>query len=252
MSGADRSVSGKVERLFLKAGRGRPMVEVEAGGGISCIAGLGIEGDAHANRLSPRQVLLTLASELADLSIAPGALYENMVVSLAAPQHFRPGAALVFEDGVEIRLTMFCEPCKLIKPIVDDLTKMVHHRGILGVVVRSGAIRAGDSIKLSPNRYRPLPESVKQRFLDFVVTIPPGRVVRYLDVTSAMGVDASFIRALPGYIRRASGLQLPLHRIVNARGGLLNSIPDQAGKLGLEGVAVHGGLVDLARHRWQG
>ncbi len=249
MSGAARSMSGKVEHLFLKPARGKPMLEVAS---FTCIACLGLQGDVHANRFSPRQVLVTLACQLDDLAIAPGALYENMVVSLAQPDQFLPGAALVVDGAVEIRLTMFCEPCKIIEPVVGDLGKMIHRRGILGVVVNGGDIRAGGALKLFPNRYVPLPESAYQRFVDFVVTIPPGRVVRYLDVTTAIGVDASFIRALPGYIKRACALNLPLHRIVNARGGLLNSVPGQASMLADEGVAMNGGFVDLVRYCWQG
>ncbi|MES2900645.1 MAG: MGMT family protein [Pseudomonadota bacterium] len=247
MPGIEKIVGGTVEKLYLK-----PRVEMEAGSVMSCIAGLGINGEKHANRLSPRQVLVTLASDLLALSLAPGVLYENMVVSLASPVQFQPGAALVFEGGAEIRLTMFCEPCSLIAPLVGKLSDMIDRRGILGVVVHGGDIRSGDAFSLIPGRYRALPDTVQQRFVDFLATIPRGRVVRYLDVTIALGVDTSFIRALPAYIKRAIGLPLPLHRIVNARGELLTYVPGQAALLAAEGVAVQGNRVDLVRYGWHG
>lgn len=147
---------------------------------------------------------------------------------------------------------MFCEPCKVIGAVARDLKKMLRRRGILGLFVHGGELRRGETFTLIPARYRPLPDSMQQRFADFLATVPPGRVVRYLDVTVAMGVDASFIRALPGYIRRASALSLPLHRIVNARGELLAFVPGQAGLLVAEGVTVNGNCVDLTQYCWQG
>lgn len=253
MTPADNAgIPGRLERLFLKARRGHPVTEVDATGRVRCIAGLGLAGDIHAHRLSPRQVLVTLASELASLAIPPGALYENMVITLPSPLGFRPGAALIFDSGVEIRLTMFCEPCKRILPVVGDLKAVLHRRGILGVVVSGGELRRGDGLTLLRDRYPALPESARQKFLDFVATIPAGRVVRFADVATAMGVDRSFIRALPGYIKRASDSGLPLHRIVNAWGGLLSVMHGQAQLLGAEGVVVAAGSVDLKRYLWQG
>jgi alkylated DNA nucleotide flippase Atl1 len=219
----------------------------------ACEAGWGLTGNVHGHRLSPRQILVTLESELSELGIAPGALYENMVIALAAPELFRPGSALITSSGVEIRLTMYCEPCKRILPIVQSLAKMVHRRGVLGSVVKGGRLEIGDQLHIIGNRYAPLPESAFQKFLDFVPLIPHGRVVRYSDVTMALGVADSFVRALPGYIKRSLGLGLPVHRIVSAKGGLLDFLPGQAQLLADEGVITSGqGKVDLAACLWQG
>jgi alkylated DNA nucleotide flippase Atl1 len=237
----------RVEALFIKRGAQREPRDT-----VTCVAGLGIEGDAHANRLSPRQILVTLASELDVLHIPPGSLFENMVISSPAPESFRPGAALTTASGVEIRLTMYCEPCKRIAPVVGDLRKMIHRRGILGTIVTGGQITCGERIELVPGPYPPLPDSAKQKFADFVRTIPAGRVVRYLDVTVAMGVAPSAVRAIPGFIARAAGTGLPTHRIVNARGALSASMPDQAAKLAAEGVTVQDGTIDLDDHLWAG
>jgi len=240
---------GVIDGLYLKRRHG----ELANEPALQCVAGLGIVGDVHANRLSPRQVLLTLSSELEQLRIAPGALQENIVISCGRPELFRPGSALLSASGVEIALTMFCEPCKRIAPLAPKLSKLIHRRGVLGRFVSGGALRAGETVDLIADRYRALPESPYQNFLDVVAAIPAGRVLRHADVAIAMGVADSFVRALPGYIRRSVNLGLPLHRIVNARGQLLDFIPDQAARLGREGVAVRGDVVpDLAHYLFDG
>lgn len=236
-----------ITKLFYKPARHQPVVAQNA---IALTAGLGIAGDIHAHKLSPRQVLVTLAAQLDALDVAPGALYENLVIEGAALEDFRPGSAIVSGD-VEIRLTMYCEPCKRIAPLVGNLAAVVERRGILGAVVQGGTLRTGDAVVLIAGRYTPLPDSVQQKFCDFVATIPIGRVVRYRDVAMAIGVDDSFVRALPGYIKRNRDAGLPLHRIVNGRGQLLAALPQQASMLAAEGVASDG-AVDLERFLWQG
>lgn len=234
--------------LFVKPARHRAVVAHDT---ITLTAGLGIAGDSSAHKLSPRQVLVTLASQLDELALAPGALSENLVLASADIEDFRPGSAIVCGD-VELRLTMYCEPCKQIAPLVGNLAAVVERRGILGVVVRGGALHAGDAATLIPGRYPPLPDSVQQKFVDVVAAIPPGRVLRYRDVALAMGVDDSFVRALPGYIKRnLHDANLPLHRIVNSQGQLLATLPQQARLLAAEGVPSNG-AVDLTAVLWQG
>jgi alkylated DNA nucleotide flippase Atl1 len=252
---------GRIEKIFRKESHGKPTIELGPGEMLECIAGFGIQGDVHANRLSPRQILVTLQSELDELQIAAGALRENLVISTNSAEMFRPGSALITDKGVEINLTMFCEPCKRISSVVPDLGSMINRRGILGYIEKGGAIQIGDAVSLVASRYSPLPESPYQKFLDFVSTIPAGKVVRYLDVTIAMGVADSFVRAVPGYIKRSVGNNIPLHRIVNAQGNLLTYVPNQAKILAEEGIAVKMesdlfgeslGKIELESHLWQG
>ena len=241
-------MTAKAEHLFVKARHGKPMAETDT---LTLVAGLGIMGDLNAHRLSPRQILVTVASELEALALPPGALRENLVIATDTPGDFQPGSALASAGGVEIRLTMHCEPCKQLLPLVADLAGMIGRRGILGVVVGGGQLRRGDALELVPGRYSALPESVYQKFLDFVPTIPRGRVVRYSDVALAIGADSSFVRAIPGYIKRSLATGLPLHRIVTARGQLLATIPGQAARLMAEGVLAHG-AVELDTFLWHG
>jgi alkylated DNA nucleotide flippase Atl1 len=235
---------GVIDGLYLKRRHG----ELANEAALQCVAGLGIVDDVHANRLSPRQVLLTLSSELEQLRIAPGALQENIVIACGRPELFRPGSALLSASGVEIALTMFCEPCKRIAHLAPKLSMLIHRRGVLGRFVTGGELRVGESFELIPGRHEALSESPYQNFLDVVAAIPAGRVLRYADVAIGMGVADSFVRALPGYIRRSVGRELPLHRIVNARGQLPNLVPAQAARLQAEGVTVAGNTVSLRDH----
>lgn len=235
---------GVIDGLYLKRRHG----ELTNEAALQCVAGLGIVDDVHANRLSPRQVLLTLSSELEQLRIAPGALQENIVITCGRPELFRPGSALLSASGVEIALTMFCEPCKRIAHLAPKPGMLIHRRGVLGRFVTGGELRAGETFELIAGRSVALPESPYQKFLDVVAAIPAGRVLRYADVAIAMGVADGFVRALPGYIRRSVGRELPLHRIVNARGQLPNLVPAQAARLQAEGVTVAGNTVSLRDH----
>jgi alkylated DNA nucleotide flippase Atl1 len=245
--------TGTIQHLYLKPARGKPMQAVGAGESVACVAGYGLLGDVHANRLSPRQVLVTLAGELDALRIAPGALLENIVIACDEPALFQPGAAIVAASGVEIRLTMFCEPCQRIAAVGHRLSTLLRRRGVLGVITTGGELRPGERIELIADKYPALPESPYQKFLEFLPTVPPGRVVRYRDITIAIGAADSFVRALPGYIKRSGGMGLPLHRIVNARGELLPLLPEQAARLRAEGVDLRGdNAVDLDRYLWEG
>lgn len=255
------SLAGKIEGLYVKTKHGEPTIELLSDDAMICEDGFGIRGDVHANRLSPRQVLITITSELEHLSISPGALRENIVISSSHPESFRPGSAIVTGSGVEIRLTMYCEPCKRIAHVEENLAKLINRRGVLGSFEKGGEIRQGDTLKLIPDRYDPLPESAYQKFLDFILTVPTGRVVRYFDVTVGIGVAHSFIRAIPGYIKRSAGKPMPFHRIVNAQGNLLDFIPGQATDLEAEGVILQSGFglfdegtrsVSLSKYLWQG
>lgn len=242
---------GRIAQLFLKPAHGAPAVPRPV---LRCEAGLGIDGDVHAHRLSPRQVLVTLASELLALGIATGALGENLVIAGPPAALLRPGAALLGAGGVVIRLTMFCEPCQRIAHLESRLARLLRRRGVLGVIETGGILRAGEALQLVAGRYRPLAAAAYQRFLDFMPTVPAGRVVRYRDVTTAIGAADTSVRALPGYIRRSLALDLPLHRIVNARGELLPFMPAQGALLHAEGVLERGDAtaVDLRRYLWEG
>ena len=153
---------------------------------INLLAGLGVEGDAHAgetvqhlyrikldptapNRAQVHFLHAELFDELADQGfvITPGAMGENVLTRgldlLAMPTGtlFRIGEALVEISGIR-------DPCKKIDQLGNGLTKalfardadggLVRKAGIMGIVLEGGRVRPGDTIEvtLPPEPHRPL------------------------------------------------------------------------------------------------
>ncbi len=88
-----------------------------------------------------------------------------------------------------------------------------------------------------------------------VAGIPHGRVATYGQVAALAGVRGNARQV--GYALAAipESLDLPWHRVINARGGVsarkrtrLHDLQRQL--LELEGIEFLGGMVDLGRFRW--
>jgi MOSC domain-containing protein YiiM len=142
---------------------------------IRLVAGLGVEGDAHAGttvkhrsrvKKTPdlqnlRQVHLIhaeLHDELATrgFEVAPGAMGENITTRgldlLALPTD----CLLRIGDDAVVRVTGLRNPCKQLDGLVpglmaavldrDDDGRLVRKAGIMSVVVRTGDVRPGDPI----------------------------------------------------------------------------------------------------------
>lgn len=221
-----------VHSLFVKRERGILMSETQS---LKLRRGYGIEGDVNADAISPRQVLVVRCEDLFELSIPPGELRENIVLGNVSLSTFKPGAAIAFTNGAVIRLTFYCEPCKRIAPLVDSLKSIVRKRGILGVVVRTGAIAVGNIAELEPNRFPALSEKPYERFLDFSLKIPRGKVVTYKQVIRGIGVDRSYFRAIPNYLKKTPN-SYPIHRILDSGGNTVTHIPQQKKLLEAEGI----------------
>jgi MOSC domain-containing protein YiiM len=146
-------------------------------GAIRLLAGLGVEGDAHAGEtvkhrsrvaVDPtqpnlRQVHLThseLLDELAQrgFNVAPGDLGENLLTAgvdlLALPR----GSLLHIGDSAVVEVTGLRNPCSQIEAFQPGLLAAVlEHRpdgslwrkaGIMGVVRETGMVAAGDSLRI--------------------------------------------------------------------------------------------------------
>ncbi len=225
---------GIVEYLFLKQKHKTPMSSLSK---IYLCQEYGIEGDINSDRTSPRQILLVDANDTNKLSIAPGELRENIVLKEIDSAIFKPGAKLTFSSGAEIRLTFYCEPCKRISHLVDSLQSIERKRGILGVVVTEGKIIKGDHVVIKPNYFPPLSEIPYQRFLQLVNKIPPGKVITYKQVLKSIGVDRSYYRVMPLYLKKAP-TGYPIHRVLNSQGQTISHISQHRAKLAAEGVEV--------------
>ncbi|MBG1260896.1 hypothetical protein F8S20_18035 [Nostoc sp. BAE] len=224
-----------ITHLFTKVKPGSAMVELKT---LNLEVGYGLEGDINADPISPRQVLIVRYEDISDLSIKPGELRENIVVTGIEFENFIPGSLLTFESGAAIRLTFHCEPCKRIAHLVESLKSIQRKRGILGVVIKSGKIQVGSSFQVQANKFPPLSENPYQRFLNFIIQIPSGKVVTYKQIIKGMGVDNSYLRAIPTYLKKTSDADYPLHRILDSQGHLINYVKQQKNKLLNEGVKV--------------
>ena len=243
-----------VKHLFLKKERRTSMSETTF---LDLSKGYGIEGDINADRISPRQVLIVNSKDLSELSISPGALRENIVLDNVSTEIFKPGGLITFPSGAAIRLTFYCEPCKRIAHLVDSIKDVREKRGILGVVVQTGIIEIEDIAKIEPDYFPALPEKPYERFLDFVLKIPQGKIVTYKQVIRGIGVDTSYFRVIPLYIKKAPETY-PTHRILDSQGKIISHIPQQKELLEAEGIEFISSLdssdnqpsVSLLKYAW--
>lgn len=224
-----------IMHLFTKVKSGSTMVELKT---LNLKVGHGIEGDINADAISPRQILIVRNEDILDLSIQPGDLRENIVVTGIEFDNFIPGSLLTFESGAAIRLTFHCEPCKRIAHLVKSLKTIQYKRGILGVVIKSGKIQVGSNFQLKTNEFTALSENPYQRFLNFIIKIPSGKVVTYKQIIKGMGVDNSYLRAIPTYLKKASDTDYPVHRILDSQGYLITYVNQQKNKLEAEEIKV--------------
>jgi alkylated DNA nucleotide flippase Atl1 len=221
--------------LFTKVKSGSAMVELKT---LNLKVGHGIEGDINADPISPRQVLIVRYEDILDLSIKPGELRENIVVAGIEFENFIPGSLLTFESGAAIRLTFYCEPCKQIANLVKSLKSIQGKRGILGVVIKSGQIQVNSNFQVQANKFPALSENPYKRFLNFIIKIPNGKVVTYKQIIKGIGVDNSYLRAMPTYLKKTSATDYPVHRILDSKGYLITYVNNQKNKLETEGIKV--------------
>ncbi|GAA5197186.1 MOSC domain-containing protein [Microbacterium jejuense] len=154
---------------------------------IALIAGLGVEGDAHAGitvqhlsrmKREPeapnlRQVHL-IHAELFDAmaerghDVAPGALGENITTAGIDLLGLPTGTRLELGDEAVIEITGLRNPCAQINGVseglmkelvfVDDTGATVRLAGVMSVVLTGGTVRPGDGIRVIPpaGRHEPL------------------------------------------------------------------------------------------------
>lgn len=224
-----------ITHLFTKLKPGSAMVERKT---LNLKVGYGIEEDINAEPISPRQVLIVRYEDIFDLLIQPGELRENIVVTGREFDDFIPGNLLTFESGAAIRLTFHCEPCKRIAHLVESFKSIQGKRGILGVVIQSGKIQVGSSFQVQAHKFSALSENPYERFINFIIKIPSGKVVTYKQIIKGIGVDNSYLRAIPAYLKKTSATDYPLHRILDSKGYLITYVSQQKNKLETEGVKV--------------
>lgn len=144
---------------------------------IVLVAGLGIEGDAHAgvtvqhrylkakDPTAPNlcQVHFLPVERFAELApkgfdVAPGDLGENVTTSGIDLESLPLGTLFHLGDSAVVEITGLRSPCSLINKFQKGLMKVLVSRsdegevlrraGIMGIVVESGTTRPGDQIRV--------------------------------------------------------------------------------------------------------
>jgi len=233
------AVSMQVCGLFVKSQAGQP---VRSQRQMQLLAGLGIHGDIQAKPGNPRQILIVDKVTLDTFGLQPSDLRENILLNDGLA-HLASGQTLQIGDAL-IRLMFRCEPCAFLESLQPGLMKRIkNQRGWLGMVVADGTIAIGAPVQLTNQCFPVVSDVAKERFYQFVATIPRGNVVTTQDVILALGVTASHYRTLPGFIKRAP-VTLPVHRVVASDRSLLSQhLPHQADLLLAEGIEILNGKV---------
>ncbi len=154
---------------------------------ITLIAGVGVEGDAHAGatvqhlsrvRRDPttpnlRQVHLIHAELFDEVAgrghaVRPGELGENITTAGVDLLGLSRGTRLAIGDDAVIEITGLRNPCAQINGLSEGLMKELVHvdeagdtvrlAGVMSVVLQGGAVRPGDGIRIIPpaGRHEPL------------------------------------------------------------------------------------------------
>lgn len=240
-----------VAHLFVKQEHKKPMSEISK---LDLFQDYGIKGDVNSKYFSPRQVLIVDKADIDKYSILPGELRENLVLEIENKADFKPGAKLSFPNGGVIRLTFYCEPCKRLLYLVDSLKNLDQKRGILGVIVQSGIIARNDQVKIEPNYFPALSDVPYERFLALLQKIPHGKVITYKQIINSIGVDRSYYRVLPTYLKKVPD-KYPKHRVVDSQGRIISHILQQREHLSNEEIKISSlnnqHLVALSEHEWQ-
>ena len=243
MERARIDTQGRVISLFLKTEKGLSLSK-SRDGKLSLCARFGIEGDANAGGVGPRQVLLVALETLQAFKLQPGDLRENVVVAGLPLDDLPSGSVLQLGDSATVRLTYHCEVCKYIGTLgVKPIQLLENQRGFLAVVLKGGVVCEGDQVWVLDRCYDPVPDRTSDRFLWVVEQIPFGKVMTYKQIVDVLGVSRSYYRVFPTYMRRVAGQAYPLHRILDSKGCLTPHVDNQRALLECEGVEINAGGV---------
>ena len=111
------------------------------------IAGMGLEGCAHANP-PKREVLFASLEHLESVGVKPGAIRENLTVEGADVQAWPVGQQVRVGEAL-FEITMVCDPCHRMDELRDGLrAELDGKRGMLARVVEGGEVAVGDEIEL--------------------------------------------------------------------------------------------------------
>jgi len=185
---------GIVTALALRATRRSPPKLIAC---ADAVAQRGLLGDAHADRYSPRQLLIASANAYRDLDLAPHALRENVLVDFATDD-LASGTVLRVGDDVLLRLMFQCEACGNLEAFRPGLVRAIGmRRGVLARVIAGGSLRGGDPVRDLGPLLPAWSDDWHERVLAVLEAVPPGYVVTYRDLARLAGIQSTYCRAFP-------------------------------------------------------
>jgi len=190
---------GTVTALALRATRRSPPKPVAC---ADAVAQRGLLGDAHADRYSPRQLLIASADAYRDLNLAPHALRENMLVDFATDD-LASGTVLRVGDDVLLRLMFQCEACGNLDAFRPGLARAIGmRRGMLARVIAGGSMHPGDPVRDLGPLLPAWSDDWHERVLAVLDAVPPGYVVTYRDLARLAGIQSTYCRAFPRMLNK--------------------------------------------------
>lgn len=189
---------GSVREVKIRSSRA---VEPERVLSAVAISGVGLEGDTHANSLSPRQLLLAAASAYESHDLPPNALRESLLLD-ADVASLQSGTVLCIGETVALRLMFQCEACGRLNLQRQGLSSVIgEQRGMLARVLIGGKIKQGDRIKAFEGMLEPWSFDWRKRVEMVLSMIPKGMVIEYKQLARVAGVPSSYCRVFPRMIR---------------------------------------------------
>lgn len=93
------------------------------------------------------------------------------------------------------------------------------------------------------------------KVLEFLTTIPRGKVVTYSQIAEAIGYPGAARAVGNALHRNPDGDRYPCYKVVNSRGELsgrfaFGGILEQQARLEAEGIKVHNNRVDLTKYQF--
>ena len=190
-------IIGTVRALATRASRTQPQRRVDR---VTAIAGAGLAGDAFADVLSPRQLLLAGAAVYEDFALPAHALRENILLDADTAQ-LASGTVLSIGAAVRVRLMFQCEACGQLDACRPGLSGMLGaRRGVLARVLAGGVIERGDAVRDLGIIAPAWSDDWRDRIRRVLDAVPPGCVVEYKHLARLAGIQSSYCRAFPRLI----------------------------------------------------
>lgn len=189
---------GKVVGLSTRpAGSAAPLA-VER---MRLVAGVGAEGDRHADTLSPRQLLLAGADAYARFALAPHALRENLLLDIDV-SCLASGTVLRVGPQALVRVMFVCEACGQLDRHAERLAARIGpQRGMLARVLHGGDVQVGDPVRALDVTLGAWPEDWRERVVRVLDAVPRDSVVTYAQLAHLAGIQTSYCRAFPRLLK---------------------------------------------------